>query len=189
MNAELIVQAIGIAATGVQIASYQAARRETVIAWQAVGCALWVLHFTGLGAIAGAVFNILAGLRGVMAILGARWPALRRCLWLFLPAIWAVSAATYQGPLDLLPAVAVTFSTLAQISRKVLSLRLFMLAGGPLWLTYSILTGSWGGMINESSSIVSNLIGIFRHHVLKRPAQDGVSDDAVAPQQGKPSGI
>ncbi|MBY0431448.1 MAG: YgjV family protein [Rhodospirillales bacterium] len=162
-------QAFGWMAAAIGILSFQAKRREWLIALQAAACVLWATHFHGLGAIAGLVFNVMALARNLIALSIHRHVAVRWVLLAFVPAVWAVSAATWSGPADIIPPIAMTFSTLAQASRNVLRLRLLMLGASPCWLAYAALTGSHGGLVNESLNIVSITVGVLRHHVIRGP--------------------
>ncbi|HVI49667.1 MAG TPA: YgjV family protein [Candidatus Sulfotelmatobacter sp.] len=158
------VQAIGWAAAVVSLLSYQAPGRGMVIALQIVSCLLLVAHYVGLGTPVGAVFNFLALLRGLAALWNNRW---RRHLVLgFLPLLWGVAIVSHQDWKDLIPAMAMTFSTFAQAAPRILNLRLYMLASSPLWFAYAALCGSQGGMAYEILNTLSNGTAIFRYHLL-----------------------
>lgn len=164
MLPEVVVQGLGGLAAAVGLGSFQAARRRRVILLQVVACGLWAVHFTALGAYAGAWFNLLALVRGLLALAAERDGRLRRLVLLFIPAAWGLALATAEGPTDLLLPVALTLTTLAQWASRLVSLRLLMLFSSAPWLAYSLLAGSWGGIANESLNVASSLIGLFRHH-------------------------
>jgi len=163
-----IAQALGWAAALVGAVSFQARRRETVIVLLAVSCLLWTTHFAALGMSAGAIFNFIALLRGLMAML--RHPWVRRGVLGFIPLIWAVAVLTAKQPIDYIPPLAMTMSTLAQASTRVVWLRLFMGLSSPPWLTYSILAGSQGGVANELLNMGSVALSLYRYHLRPRLA-------------------
>jgi len=163
-----ITQAIGWAAALVGVLSVQAHRRETVIALLALSCLLWTTHFIALGMAAGAIFNFIALLRGLTATIRRPW--VRNGVLAFIPLIWTVAALTAKQPIDYIPPLAMTMSTLAQASSRVGWLRLFMGLSSPPWLTYSILAGSQGGVANELLNMGSVVISLYRHHLRPRLA-------------------
>jgi|GEM_PF-5088540 len=169
------VQAIGWAAAGISLLSYQFHRRPVVILLQVASCLLLVVHFILLQAPAGAVFNFLALLRGGVALTERPWR--RFAVLAFIPILWGTAFATAQDWKDLIPAVAMTCSTLAQASPKILHLRLFMLASSPPWFLFSALSGSQGGMAYEILNSLSNLLGLYRYHLKPRLAEQAAPSD------------
>lgn len=162
MNGSDWVQAVGWTAAAVSVLSYQAKGRDGVLLMQAVSCLLLIVHYIGLESPVGAMFNLLAMLRGLTALINRPW---RRFLVLgFLPLSWGLTAVTAHHLVDLLPALAITCSTVAQASVQVLRLRLFMLASGPLWFLFAMLAGSQGGMAMELLNIGSNGVALYRYH-------------------------
>jgi hypothetical protein len=163
-----ITQALGWAAALVGVVSFQARRRETVIVLLAASCLLWTSHYVALGMSAGAIFNFIAMLRGLTAII--RHPWVRRGVLLFIPLIWTVALLTAKQPIDYIPPLAMTMSTLAQASSRVVWLRLFMGLSSPPWLTYAILAGSQGGIANELLNMGSVALSLYRYHLRPRLA-------------------
>ena len=165
------VQALGWAAAVVSLLSYQGKGRMTVIWLQVASCLLLVIHYIGLGAPIGALFNFLALLRGLVALVDRPWR--KGAVLGFIPLLWLVAVYSHQDGKDLIPAVAMTFSTLAQATPRVLSLRLYMLVSSPLWFAYALLCGSQGGMAYEILNSLSNLTGLYRYHLFPKSAKDG----------------
>lgn len=161
MSPEL-AQGFGWGAALVGMLSYQAKSREQVCLMLALSCLLWVIHYIGLGAVSGAIFNSIGLVRGLIAM--GRSPLVRRGLLLFIPLLWCVAYLTAQQPLDYVPAIAMTMSTLAQSSSRTLRLRLFMALSSPPWLAYAFITGSQGGVANELLNMSSAGIALYRFH-------------------------
>ncbi len=157
-----IAQALGWAAALVGMLSYQAKTREQVCFMLAASCLLWTVHYIGLGAMSGAIFNTIGLVRGLIAM--GRSPLVRRGLLLFIPLLWLVAYLTARQPLDYVPAIAMTMSTLAQSSSRTLRLRLFMALSSPPWLAYAFVTGSQGGIANELLNMSSAGLSLFRFH-------------------------
>lgn len=158
-----LAQILGWAAVAAGAVAYQAKGRRGVILLLSLSCLLWCLHFIGLGAPAGAIFNGLALLRGVTALVDH--PRARRGVLLFIPVVWVVSLVTAHQPIDYIPPVAMTMSTIAQASLRVLRLRLFMALSSPPWLVYAFSVGSHGGVANELLNMTSAGISLYRYHL------------------------
>jgi hypothetical protein len=155
-------QGVGWLAMTVGIVSFQPRKRWHVNSLQALCSLLWAGHYLAIGADAGAIFSGIAFLRGLISLV--RHPRVGLVVASFLPLIWALAMVTANGPIDYIPPVAMTMSTLAQASPRVLRLRLFMALASPPWLTYAFLMGSQGGMANESFCLASNVIALYRYH-------------------------
>ena len=174
-----VVQLVGWAAAVVGVLSFQARRRQVLIALQLGCCVLWMAHFQLMAAPAGALCNALALARGLVALRAGRSAAWRWAVLAFLPLVWGLALADAAGPLDWLPPLAMTFSTLALACRGLLPMRLLLLGSGPCWLAYEATIGSQGGVANELLNMTSLLIGLWRHH--RRPAATGGPDTSSAP--------
>ena len=71
---------------------------------------------------------------------------------------------TWQGLISLLPYAAVVGTTITYWTDNAQKIRLGNLAcGSPCWLVYDALIGSWAGVLNESITLGSILVSIWRY--------------------------
>ena len=75
-----------------------------------------------------------------------------------------ILAFTWKGAISLLPFAALIASNVGYWTNNAQKIRLSNLAcASPCWLIYDILVGSWGGVLNESITLGSILLSIYRY--------------------------
>lgn len=161
---DILIQLIGFAAMTLGILSYQAKRRNTILLMQMLGSILWSIQFYGLGAYTGMALNAVVILRNTLyAQRGKRaWaecPLLPACI---MAAFLLAGVLTWEGPISLLPMVAMIISTVALYIKDERRIRLLSLFVSPPWLIYDALCFSLGGVLTEVFTIVSILIALWR---------------------------
>lgn len=174
--ADVGIQLIGFAAMALGILSYQPKRRVTIILMQTLASVLWTTQFLLLHSIAGAILNGISILRGILYALKDRVPALRR-FW--LPAVMiaafvgaGVFTFTVEGPISLLPTVAMVISSVALFLDRENTIRVLSLFVSPPWLIYDAMCGSIAGALNETFVIVSIFIALARYRKQKKEKDD-----------------
>ena len=71
--------------------------------------------------------------------------------------------ATWTGPLDLLPFIAMTVGTFGYWTNSAKKLRLAELACvSPAWMTYDLIEGAYGGVLNELVILAAIVFSIIR---------------------------
>jgi hypothetical protein len=127
---------------------------------------LFSIHFLLLGAYAGALMSLLGAARGIFSIYAFRSNRATSLWWpfAFTLAALGLSLISWQGPISLLPAIALSFSTWALWQKNSLHIRLLCLSGVPFWMCYSFLVGSWPGFICDGISGISILISLHKFH-------------------------
>lgn len=172
-NLELIAQAIGILAMAFNIFSYQQKQQKRVIAFQLVGGLLFSVNFFLLGAMVGAILNVVAVVRAVVFLqkekLHSNHPA-----WLlgftavyfasyFLTfTVFGKSATAGNLIIELLPVIGMVATTISFRFTDAKTIRRYGLISSPCWLIYNIASFSVGAIICEVLSLCSILIGMLR---------------------------
>ncbi len=161
----IIAQAIGFAAVALFILSYQVKSNRTLFLFQVAGSALFCLQFFLLGAASGCFSLAVNILRGTLLMKYNDWPWVRlKGLAFALCGVYgAILLLTWAGPVSLLAFAASAVSTLGYWRNNARTIRLSnLLCASPCWLVYDVLVRSWGGVLNETVTITSILVSLFR---------------------------
>lgn len=74
---------------------------------------------------------------------------------------------------------AMALNTVSFSLTKPKLVRSTILISSPLLLVYNILTGSWGGVINEAFSEVSSIVGLLRYDMKKKKGEPAAKESGV----------
>ena len=171
-NSNLVIQLIGFVALGFMAAVFQANKRKNLLSLQATSALLFSLHFILLGAITGAVMNLLGAARSYTFLnLGKNRDI--RFLFAFIMLFALATFVSWQGTKSLLPLTGMIFGTVAFWQTKPSKTRLIALLASPPWFIYSAITGSYPGMLVELIVFSSNLTGIYRLDLPKLSKRGG----------------
>lgn len=175
----IVVQIIGIVAMCLTILSYQLKTQKQIVSIQVFSAVLWVVHFFTLGALSGAVLNLLSMVRNaVYSQKDKKWAA--SIIWpvFFIIAIlvlyvcnfafFGVKATEYNMAVEVLPTVGTIMFTLALRMPTAGKVRIFTLMSSPFWLAYNAISGSVGGVCAETFAIVSVIVGIIRLDIKRK---------------------
>lgn len=174
MKTEILAQAIGIVAMAFNILSYQGKKQSTVIALQLVGGALFAVNFFMLGAMVGAILNTIAAIRAILFLFKEKIKC-DRLPWLIgsiavYCTVYVLSFTTFGTQptignfiLELLPVVGMTATSIGFSLKTAADVRKCGLVSSPSWLTYNIAAGSIGAIICESVTLISIMVGMYRH--------------------------
>ena len=69
---------------------------------------------------------------------------------------------TWDGLISLLPFASVGVTTIGYWTKNAQKIRASQLFGSPCTLLYDVLVHSWGGVLNESITIISIIVSIIR---------------------------
>ena len=173
MTNEIIAQVIGIFAMTCNILSYQQKTQKGVLVFQLAGGALFAINFFMLGAIMGALLNVIATIRAILFIFKDKLHT-DNLIWFigFIIVFVVCYALTFtvfkKEPnfinfiIELLPVIGMVALTIGFRAKSAKAIRLCGLVSSPAWLIYNIIALSIGAIICEAISIVSIFIGIFR---------------------------
>ena len=173
MTPEIIAQGIGIFAMVFNIFSYQQKNQKTVILFQLFGGMLFGIHYWMLGAVVGALMNVIAVIRAIVFIFKERLRA-DHIAWTvgFIAVFLASYVMTFtvfgKAPtlpnllLEFLPVIGMTALTIGFRCRDAKAIRQFGLISSPAWLIYNIANLSIGAICCEAISLISIVVGMLR---------------------------
>ena len=163
---DFVIQGIGILGMACFIISYQIKSNKALYMIQTTGTSLFCIQFMMLGAWSGCFNLIMIILRNVMLTNYNKYKWIQWKGWvLVISAICtAILIFTWDGPLSLLPFIALVGSTIGYWTNNAQKIRLSnLVCASPAWVVYDIFVGSIGGMLSESITIISILVSIYRY--------------------------
>jgi hypothetical protein len=109
--------------------------------------------------------NIVGSLRTLVFLFREDKKWLDHWLWLagFIVLIWIAAIIAWEGPITLLPVIAMTVETPGLWMKNPRMIRLISLFPRPLWFSYNLINGSWAGVATETMVFTSILVAIFRY--------------------------
>ncbi len=166
-NTNILIQLIGFIAVCLMVAVFQSKKRKTLLTLQVCSTLLFSLHFLLLGAMTGSIMNLIGSARSFTFLkLGKNRNILYLLFFIFLFSI--ASILTWQGVKSLLPLIGMTFGTIAYWQTKPCRTRLITPLSTMPWFFYSLITGSYPGMLVEILVFTSTLVGIYRLDLPKK---------------------
>ena len=171
----IIPQIIGIAAVVAFLASYQMKHRRGIILLNVVSRALYILQYLLLGALSGAVLDILGALASILASKkDARFikKHLRAVILTVDLAIVAVGLALYENLFSLLPIVGVLLHTGAFWLSHERIIRRVSLLGSPFWFVYNFVSHAYGSAVGDILTMVSIVTAMIKYRENKGKSQN-----------------
>lgn len=164
----ILAQIIGLGGTYMLVTLYQQSSRKNLLSRKRMADILLGLHYVLLFAWAGAIPNLVGIARETIFIQqekGKKWSF--SLLWpaLFIVISWILAIISWKGTYSVLPMCA---STVVTISLWVKSPKLTRILSLPVcicFIIYDVFVKSYAGMLNESLSIISIFISLFRHDI------------------------
>ena len=138
---DIITQAVGFVGYGLLLAATLARRRASLLAIDASGGAVLVLHWALLGAIAGVTLNALYTAVDIAGV-DAESRRGRIALAASVPVAAALVAVFWTGPSDLLAAAGLLFAIASRASRGQVQLRFLAMVGCIPWGLFGLVHGS-----------------------------------------------
>ena len=173
MDLAIIAQGIGIVAMVFNIFSYQQKNQKNVILFQLFGGMLFGIHYWMLGAVVGALMNVIAVIRAIVFIFKEKLRADHIAWTVGFIAVFLVSYVltfTVFGKeptpinflLEFLPIIGMTALTIGFRCRDAKAIRQFGLISSPAWLIYNIANVAIGAICCEVISLISIVVGMLR---------------------------
>ncbi len=161
---DLAIQAIGFVGVAFFIASYQIKSNKALFLCQMIGCLVFCVQFFIMGAFTGAISLIINIIRNLLLVKRADWKWVDRksTMLVILALLTATTIYTWDGIISLLPFILVAVTTIGYWSNNAQKIRLSQFIGSPCVLLYDALVGSWGGVLNETITLVSIIISVIR---------------------------
>lgn len=161
---ELAIQAIGFVGVAFFIASYQIKSNKALFLCQLMGCIVFCIQFFIMGAYTGAVSLIINIVRNLLLlkIKDWKWVGSKVTMFVILAMLLAMTIYTWDGAISLLPLISVAATTIGYWTNNAQKIRLSQFIGSPCVLLYDILIRSWGGVLNESITLISIIVSVIR---------------------------
>ena len=156
-------QIIGYLAPLAFIISYQAKDKKRLLFFQTTAVVLLCVHYALIEAWSGLALNIVCLARNY--VFSNPHKTFRYKVWpyIFAVLITVVGLLSWESWYSIFLIVALAFNTIFLAQPNANVVRASILFSSPLILTYNVFVGSVGGIINESVSILSAIIGLIRH--------------------------
>lgn len=161
---ELAIQAIGFVGVAFFIASYQIKSNKALFLCQMIGCGIFCVQFFIMGAYTGAVSLIINIIRNLLLVKRKEWKWVDRksTMLVILALLTAMTIYTWDGIISLLPFIMVAVTTVGYWTNNAQKIRLSQFIGSPCVLLYDVLIRSWGGVLNETITLLSIIISVIR---------------------------
>lgn len=165
MDNNLLIQLIAIVALVAFAGSFQARTRRAILLWQIISICFWVVHYSFLGALAGALLIFANGIVTIVFIYkeSKRWLASSGVLVAALLLVLAVAAYSWDGYSSVWSLLGVASIIIAKWQINPRHIKLISIVASIFWIIYDILVGSWGGIVTESVIIISILVSLTRN--------------------------
>lgn len=164
MSKYLLIQMVGLLGTVLYFVSYQFKDNRKLFRMQFASYMCYTIHLILLGAITGGLSTTLNTVRSFC--LGSKNKFLRSYAMCFILCSLQVVAliVSWAGWISLLPIVANIASTIGGYTNNARKIRIAgMFINSPLWIVYSMIVGSWAGVLDEVVSETSMIISVIRY--------------------------
>jgi hypothetical protein len=168
----LTAQLVGIAGICLLFATFQFNNRRTILRIQIASGLVWAVHYLLLGALTGALMNGLLSGRNYFF---EKYRGKRIILWISLAVLLSAGLLSWKDWSSILPILGSSIGTIAMWQKKPTHIRLLMLAVPPLWFVYNAINGSFPGMLGDTVTFTSVLVGIYRFDIRRQPEPATVS--------------
>ncbi len=178
-STEMIAQAISLIAMGFNCISYLQRKKSTLLVCQLVGSALFGINYLLLGAMAGALLNVLSVIRAIVFLWREKLHA-DNIYWTvgfifaYLGSYAMIFTVFGKEPtlpnliIEFLPVAAMVLIHLSFRYTETKMVRRFGLASSPLWLAYNIASFSIGAIACETLNLVTIVIGMIKLDMRKK---------------------
>ena len=164
---EIIGQIVSIIAVALFAVSYQVKQQKHIIIIQTFGTICWCISYYFIGAMSGFAVNIISIIRNIsMLFIKPRTRLSYISTAILVVAMGVAATLSWEGPRTIIIAVSLMANTIffsfgdPQLLRKSV---IFTSSG---FLAYNIISMLSGGIISESMSIISSIIGVIRFRKL-----------------------
>lgn len=144
--------------------AYQKTDRRQLITCKLCADVSWTLHYFFLGAYGGMIPNLVGIFREIIFSHRETWRFADNKIWVavILVANWSLGILTFKEPINILPIVASSMVTVSLWLKKPKLTKIILVPVCLTYLVYNIVVGSYIGAANESLSLLSLAISLFR---------------------------
>ncbi len=166
----LLGHALGFVSVGLFFYSYQCTQKRKLMVIQTVATALSCVQYLLIGAFSGFALNIVCIIRNF----GFYFRDKNQRTDLLSPIVLAlcmavVSCFSWEGAHSLLITLGLVVNTVCMGIFDAKNFRKTILISSTLILIYNIFASSYSGILSESISLVSVIIGIIRYRNVQQP--------------------
>lgn len=170
---KLIGHCLGFVSIALFVLSYQYSDKKKLLLIQTLATALSCIQYLFIGAYSGFALNIICIIRNFIYYFRHKF---RIKAW-FAPIILAIAIAvacafSWEGYHSLLITTGLVINTICMGVLGSQNLRKSILVSSSFILAYNIFAFSYSGMISETLSIISSLIGIIRYRKPKHTKKE-----------------
>mgnify|MGYP003289836543 CR=1 FL=1 len=167
---ELIGHVLGFISVGLFFYSYQRTQKRKIMLIQTVATALSCIQYLLIGAFSGFALNIVCIIRNFVFYFRDK----NHSTGLLTPVLFAVSMAivsffSWEGTHSLLITMGLVVNTVCMGIFDAKDFRKTILVSSSLILVYNIFAFSYSGILSESISLISVIIGIIRYRNSYQP--------------------
>ena len=165
----IVAQIIGLVAVALFLLSYQMKTRGGIIAMNLTSRILYVVQYLLLGAISGAVLDVLGSLASVVAQNREKAFIKKhlRAVIIAIDAVMVIAGVVIciinKSLLDLLPIAGVLLHTSAFWISDERKIRLVSLTGSPFWFVYNFASRAYGSAAGDLFTMVSIVIAMVKY--------------------------
>ncbi len=166
----LIGHALGFISVGLFFYSYQRTQKSKIMIIQTVATALSVVQYLLIGALSGFALNIVCIIRNFIFFYREKNHRTDMASPIILAVCMAiVSIFSWEGIHSLLITLGLVVNTICMGVFDAKNFRKTILISSSLILIYNIFALSYSGILSESISLVSVVIGILRYRNTSHP--------------------
>ncbi len=166
----LIGHILGFISVGLFFYSYQRTQKRKIVIIQTVATALSCIQYLLIGAFSGFGLNIVCIIRNFVFYHRDKNQATGLASPILLALCMAVvSFFSWEGIHSLLITLGLVVNTICMGIFDAKSFRKTILISSSLILIYNIFASSYSGILSESISLVSVIIGIIRYRNIQQP--------------------
>ncbi len=169
----ILAQAVGLGGVYMLFSLYQQKDRPALLRRKRLADVLWGVHYLLLGAWAGAIPNLVGVARETVFLHDReKWARSRAWPAVFIAISWGLAIASWKSAYSLLPMCASTLVTVSLWCKSPRFTRILSVSVCAAFIVYDGFAGSWAGMLNESISLASIAIALFRNDYRPRDSAD-----------------
>lgn len=169
---ELIGHCLGFISTGLFFYSYQRSKKRKLLIIQTIATALSCVQYLLIGAFSGFALNIVCIIRNFVYYFRDKKQRMDWTSPIILSLLMALaSIISWEGIHSLLITLGLVLNTMCMGMFGARNLRKTILASSSLILVYNIFAHSYSGIVSESISLISVVIGIIRYRTANKPIQ------------------
>lgn len=166
----LIGHILGFISVGLFFYSYQRTKKSKIMIIQTVATALSCVQYLLIGAFSGFALNIVCIIRNFIFFYRDRNRSTKLTSPILLALCMAVvSFFSWEGIHSLLITLGLVVNTVCMGVFNAKTFRKTILISSSLILIYNIFASSYSGILSESMSLVSVIIGIIRYKNTQQP--------------------